>query len=148
MDGEELHRVNHGWLDSDTLKYTKEGLGKEYKDVLATIIRDWLKIHIFHLGTKHGVDLYNTAIKEDGWIVMDVVDIDKKKAIRDNINVGDKVTLTGALQPRFKWWLSVNKDNVDPEIINPAETADGINLELSKVEADPAPEVVNQTLDN
>ena len=68
-DGEELHRVNHGWLDSDTLKYTKEGLGKKSQDVLVTTIRDWLKIHIFHLGTKHWVDLYNPAIKEDGWIV-------------------------------------------------------------------------------
>ena len=79
MDGEELHRVNHGWLDSDTLKYTKEGLGKEYKDVLVTIIRDWLKIHIFHLGTEHGIDLYNTAIEEDGWTSVDVVDIYEKK---------------------------------------------------------------------
>ena len=30
-------------------KYTKEGLGKEYKDVLVTTIRDQLKIHISHL---------------------------------------------------------------------------------------------------
>ena len=42
----------------------------------------------------------------------------------------------------------VNKDNVDPEIINLAETADKKDLELSKAEADPAPEVVNQTRDN
>ena len=60
-------------------KYAKEGLGKEYRDVLITIIRDWLKIHIFHLGTKHGIDLYNTAIKEDGWTSVDVVDIYEKK---------------------------------------------------------------------
>ena len=55
--------------------------------------------------------------------------------------MSDNVTLTGALQP-------VNKDNADPEIINLAETADEINLELSKVEADPAPKIVNQILDN
>ena len=122
-------------------KYTKEGLGKEYKDVLVTTIRDWLKIHIFHLGTKHWVDLYNTAIKEDGWIVVDVVDTDSKKAIRDNINVSDKVTLTGALK-------AADKDNADPEIIDLTDTANEINLELSKVEAAPAPEVVDQTLDN
>ena len=48
---------------------------------------------------------------------------------------------SGTLQP-------VNKDNVDPEIINLAETADKKDLELSKAEADPAPEVVNQTRDN
>ena len=59
-------------------KYTKEGLGKEYKEVLVTTIRDWLKIHIFHLGTKHWVDLYNMAIKEDGWIVVDVVGTKKE----------------------------------------------------------------------
>ena len=70
-------------------KYTKEGLGKEYKDVLVTVIRDWLKIHIFHLGTKHGIDLYNTAIKEDGWTVVDIVNTNKKKAIRDEINVSE-----------------------------------------------------------
>ena len=122
-------------------KYTKEGLGKEYKEVLVTTIRDWLKIHIFHLGTKYWVDLYNTAIKEDGWIVVDVVDTNKKKAIRDQIKVGDKVTLTGALQ-------ATDKDNADPEIIDLTETAEEINLELAKVEAVPEPEVVNQTLDN
>ena len=122
-------------------KYTKEGLGKEYKEVLVTTIRDWLKIHIFHLGTKHWVDLYNMAIKEDGWIVVDVVDTDKKKAIREDINVGDKVTLSGALH-------AANKDNADPEIIDLTETADEINLELAKVEAAPAPEVVNRTLDS
>ena len=71
----------------------------------------------------------------------DVVDTDKKKDFRDNIKVSDNGILTEALQP-------VNKDNADPEIINLAETADEINLELSKVEADPAPEIVNQTLDN
>ena len=71
----------------------------------------------------------------------DVVDTDKKKDFRDNIKVSDNVTLTEALQP-------VNKDNADPEIINLAETADEINLELSKVEADPAPKSVNQILDN
>ena len=64
---------------------------------------------------------------------MDVVDTEKKKTIRDNINVSDKVTLTRALQ-------TANKDNADPEIINLAETAKEINPELSKVEADPAPE--------
>ena len=111
-------------------KYTKEGLGKEYKEVLVTTIRDWLKIHIFHLGTKHWVDLYNMAIKEDGWIVVDVVDTDKKKAIRDDINVGDKVTLSGALH-------AANKDNADPEIIYLADTADEIDLELSKVKLSP-----------
>ena len=111
-------------------KYTPEGLGKKYKDVLVTTIRDWLKIHIFHLGTKYWVDLYNTAIKEDGWIVVDVVDTDKKRAIRDDINVGDKVTLTGALK-------AANKDNADPEIIDLTETANEINLELAKVEAAP-----------
>ena len=47
--------------------------------MLITIIRDWLKIHIFHLGTKHGIDLYNAAIEEDGWTSGDVVDIYEKK---------------------------------------------------------------------
>ena len=42
--------------------------------------------------------------------------------------------------------MQPNKDNVDPEIINLAETADKKDLELSKAEADPAPEVVNQTI--
>ena len=72
---------------------------------------------------------------------MDVVDTDKKKAIREDINVGDKVTLSGALH-------AANKDNADPEIIDLTETADEINLELAKVEAAPAPEVVNRTLDS
>ena len=70
-------------------KYTPEGLGKKYKDVLVTTIRDWLKIHIFHLGTKHGIDLYNTAIKEDGWTSVDVVDTNEKRAIRDETNVSE-----------------------------------------------------------
>ena len=70
-------------------KHAKEGLGKEYRDVLISIIRDRLKIHIFHLGTKHGIDLYNTAIKEDGWTSVDVVDTNEKKAIRDETNVSE-----------------------------------------------------------
>ena len=67
--------------------YQKKGLGKEYKDMLVTTIHDWLKIRIFHLGIKHGVDLYNTTLEEDGRIVVDIVDTDKKKAVWDNINV-------------------------------------------------------------
>ena len=60
-------------------KHAKEGLVKEYRDVLISIIRDRLKIHIFHLGNKHGIDLYNAAIEEDGWTSVDVVDIYEKK---------------------------------------------------------------------
>ena len=41
--------------------------------------------------------------------------------------------------------MQPNKDNVDPEIINLAETADKKDLELSKAEADPAPEVLINT---
>ena len=33
---------------------------------------------------------------------MDIVDTEKKKTIRDNINVSDKVTLTRALQPQIR----------------------------------------------
>ena len=141
MDGEKPHRNNHGWLVSHTPSIPKKGLGKEYKDMLVTTIHDWLKIRIFHLGIKHWVDLYNTTLEEDGRIAVDIVDTDKKKAIRDNINVSEKVTLTGALK-------AADKDNADPEIIDLADTADEIDLELSKVKAVPAPEVVNQNLDN
>ena len=42
--------------------------------------------------------------------------------------------------------MQPNKDNVDPEIINLAETADKKDLELSKAEADPAPEVLINTI--
>ena len=45
-------------------KYTKEGLGKEYKDVLITIIRDWLKIHIFHLGTNTELTCITPLLKK------------------------------------------------------------------------------------
>ena len=100
-------------------KYTKEGLGKEHEDALVTTIRDWLKIHICHLETRHWDDLYTTAIREDCWKVMDVVDTDKENTIRDNINMSGKTTLT------------------NPMIIDLAETADETNLELSKVEAAP-----------
>ena len=100
-------------------KYTKEGLGEEHGGALVTTIRDWLKIHLCHLGTRHRDDLYITAIREDCWKVMDVVDTDKEDTIRDNINMSGKTTLT------------------NPMIIDLAETADETNLELSKVEAAP-----------
>ena len=59
------------------------------------------------------------TVKEDGWIIVDVVGTKKEKTIRDNIIVSDKVSLT------------------NPKIIDLAETADKTNLELSKVEAAP-----------
>ena len=55
------------------------------------------------------------AVKDDGWIVVDVVGTKKEKTIRDNIIVSDKVSLT------------------NPKIIDLAETADKTNLELSKL---------------
>ena len=56
------------------------------------------------------------TVKEDGWIIVDVVGTKKEKTIRDNIIVSDKVSLT------------------NPKIIDLAETADKTNLELSKLE--------------
>ena len=58
-----------------------------------------------------------------------------------NIDVSDKITLEGALKAE-------NKDNADPEIIDLTDTANETNLELSEVEAVPAPEVVNLTVDD
>ena len=98
--------------------------------MLVTTLHGWWKIHIFHLGIKHWVDLYNTTFEGEGWIVVDIVDTDKKKSIRDNISVSGKVTLTGALK-------AADKDNADPEIIYLADTADEIDLELSKVKLSP-----------
>ena len=58
-----------------------------------------------------------------------------------NIDVNDRITLEGALKAE-------NKDNADPEIIDLTDTANETNLELSEVEAVPAPEVVNLTVDD
>ena len=58
-----------------------------------------------------------------------------------NIDVNDRITLEGALKAE-------NKDNADPEIIYLTDTANETNLELSEVEAVPAPEVVNLTVDD
>ena len=45
-------------------KHAKEGLGKEYRDVLISIIRDRLKIHIFHLGTNTELTYITPLLKK------------------------------------------------------------------------------------